>query len=203
MDLLASIAASRLAAQQRAMEVTADNFANANTPGYKEHRVQFSDWLSRQRGAHHRLYPGPRHLARAAARHAEPYRQPARPGADRRRLFHRQHAERPAADARRAVRADARRPLADGAGNAVLDTNGQPIRVSPADTQAHRRRRRNGVQRERAARQDRRGHAQRPDADHCRGRHAVPRRHADHAGQPHRPSCRARSRIPTSSRCWS
>jgi len=51
MDLLASIAASRLAAQQRAMEVTADNFANANTPGYKEHRVQFSDWLSRQRGA--------------------------------------------------------------------------------------------------------------------------------------------------------
>jgi flagellar basal-body rod protein FlgF len=50
MDIVSSIAASRLVAQQRAMDVIADNIANANTPGFKAERVQFSDWLSRQNG---------------------------------------------------------------------------------------------------------------------------------------------------------
>jgi len=44
------IALSRLIAQQRAMDVTANNVANADTPGYKAQRVLFSDWLSPQRG---------------------------------------------------------------------------------------------------------------------------------------------------------
>ena len=42
------IALSRLVAQQRAMDVTANNMANADTPGFKTQRVLFSDWLSRQ-----------------------------------------------------------------------------------------------------------------------------------------------------------
>ena len=50
MQNITSIAASRLAAQQRALDVTADNIANAGTPGYKAVRIQFSDWLSRQHG---------------------------------------------------------------------------------------------------------------------------------------------------------
>lgn len=48
MDITTSVAASRLVAQQRAMDVTANNIANANTPGYRAERVQFSDWIDRQ-----------------------------------------------------------------------------------------------------------------------------------------------------------
>ncbi len=48
MDNTTSIAVSRLIAQQRAMDVTANNIANANTPGYRAERVQFSDWLQRE-----------------------------------------------------------------------------------------------------------------------------------------------------------
>lgn len=50
MDLNTTIAASRLVAQQRAMDIVANNLANANTPGFKQQRVQFSDWISRQAG---------------------------------------------------------------------------------------------------------------------------------------------------------
>src|SRR6185437_9456757 len=50
MDINSSVAVSRLAAQERVMDVIAGNIANENTPGYKMERVQFSDWLTRQRG---------------------------------------------------------------------------------------------------------------------------------------------------------
>jgi flagellar basal-body rod protein FlgF len=39
MDIVSSIAASRLVAQQRSMDVIAGNIANANTPGFKAERV--------------------------------------------------------------------------------------------------------------------------------------------------------------------
>lgn len=48
MDLISNVATSRLVAQEREMDVIAHNIANANTPGFKAERVQFSDWLSRQ-----------------------------------------------------------------------------------------------------------------------------------------------------------
>src|ERR1700712_2019388 len=51
MEMPSYIALSRLVAQSRALEVTATNMANANTPGFKAGRVLFSDWLSRQTGA--------------------------------------------------------------------------------------------------------------------------------------------------------
>ena len=44
------IALSRLMSQQRAMDVVANNIANADTPGYKTQHVQFSDWLLRTNG---------------------------------------------------------------------------------------------------------------------------------------------------------
>ena len=71
MDNTTYVAISRLTAQQRAMDVTADNIANAGTSGYKAERVLFTDWLSRQHnttaprgGAYGRLYAGPRDLSR-------------------------------------------------------------------------------------------------------------------------------------------
>ena len=51
MDNATYVATSRLIAQQRGMDVIADNIANANTPGFKAERVLFSDWLARQHGA--------------------------------------------------------------------------------------------------------------------------------------------------------
>jgi flagellar basal-body rod protein FlgF len=47
MNLPSLIAISSLAAQQRELEVTANNLANANTPGVRAERVLFNDWLSR------------------------------------------------------------------------------------------------------------------------------------------------------------
>lgn len=46
-----TIALSRLMAQQRAIDVTATNIANANTPGYRAGRMLFSDWLLREPAA--------------------------------------------------------------------------------------------------------------------------------------------------------
>src|SRR5580658_984194 len=51
MNLASNIAVSRLVAAQRAMDITADNLANVDTPGYKSEHVLFSDWLSRQGGS--------------------------------------------------------------------------------------------------------------------------------------------------------
>ncbi len=50
MENATTIALSRLVAQQRAMDVTASNLANANTPGFKAERTLFADWLDRQSG---------------------------------------------------------------------------------------------------------------------------------------------------------
>lgn len=50
MELPTLVALSRLAAQQRALDVTASNLANASTPGFKASRVLFTDWLSSQTG---------------------------------------------------------------------------------------------------------------------------------------------------------
>ena len=51
MDIASSIAASRLVAQSRALDVIANNLANAETPGFQAERVQFADWLSPQTDA--------------------------------------------------------------------------------------------------------------------------------------------------------
>jgi flagellar basal-body rod protein FlgF len=44
------IALSRMVAQQRALDVRAENIANADTPGFKGESVMFSDYLLQQRG---------------------------------------------------------------------------------------------------------------------------------------------------------
>ena len=50
MQNITTIALSRMTAQQRALDVTAGNIANANTPGYRAERLVFSDFLVRNRG---------------------------------------------------------------------------------------------------------------------------------------------------------
>jgi len=142
MDLASSIATSRLVAQQRALDVIADNLANANTPGFKAERVQFSDWLTRQSGGS--MPPGGNPIAYTQDRATWREQQAGTIS----------HTGNPfdiavtgsgyftvnTANGPRLTR-DGRFGLlpsgtiADAAGNAVLDNNGQPIQLAPTDTQ--------------------------------------------------------------------
>lgn len=141
MDIASSIAMSRLVAQQRVLDVIANNLANANTPGFKAERVQFSDWLTRQSGG--KVPPGGGTIAytqdRATWREQQAgtithtgnpldlaltgngyftVNTPAGPRLTR--------------DGRFALMPNG--TIADAAGDPLLDTNGQPIQLAPADT---------------------------------------------------------------------
>ncbi|MBC7801402.1 MAG: flagellar hook-basal body complex protein [Gemmatimonadaceae bacterium] len=140
MNVPSSIALSRLMAQTRALEVTAMNLANANTPGFKAGRVMFSDWLSRQTGAD--APRGGRVLAfvqdRATYRdqQAGPVQQTGNPfdlAVSGDGYFSVETARGP-----RLTRAGRFTPMADGRlgdadGQALLDTAGAPIRIAAAD----------------------------------------------------------------------
>ncbi len=138
MDLNSSIAASRLVAQQRAMDIAANNLANANTPGFKQERVQFADWLSRQAGT-----DVPRGGGTVAFVQDRAIWRDLQPGA----LSHTGNTYDLALTAdgyftvntargTRLTRDGRFGPLPDGtltdsSGNTVLDPNGQPIRIPP------------------------------------------------------------------------
>lgn len=142
MDLISNVAMSRLAAQERVMEVVAHNIANANTPGFKTERVQFSDWLSRQSAT-----DAPRGGGTIA------YTQDRATWRDQRvgTLTHTGNpfdlsitsdgyftvgtvrGPRLTRDGRFGLTPSG--TLTDGAGNSLLDTNGRPIVLSQTDTQ--------------------------------------------------------------------
>ena len=141
MDNATTIALSRLSAQSRAMDMIAGNLANMSTPVFRAERMVFSDWLSAQSNT--TMPRGDRQLA---------YTQD--------RATYRDQAEgtltqtgnpldlalsgdgfftvRTAAGTRltRAGRftLQATGTITDEAGNALLDTNNQPMTVSAADT---------------------------------------------------------------------
>lgn len=142
MDITTSLAASRLIAQQRAMDITANNIANANTPGYRTERVQFSDWIDPQRGTEN--VPGGNSIVYTQDRAT--YREN-QAGAithtgntfdmaiagDGYFTVATKNGPRLTRDGRFGLLPDG--TIADSSGNAVLDTNGHPIRLSPTDTQ--------------------------------------------------------------------
>src|SRR5471030_2275953 len=142
MDITTSLAASRLLAQQRAMDITANNIANANTPGFRTERVQFSDWIDRQPGT--ASVPGGRAIVYTQDRAT--YRE-SQPGTithtantydlalsgDGYFTVNTQAGPRLTRDGRFGPMPDG--TLADSAGNAVLDTNGKPIQIASSDTQ--------------------------------------------------------------------
>jgi len=141
MDIASSIAVSRLAAQQRTMDVIADNIANANTAGFKAERVLFSDWLSRQPGGGASpgggtiTYPQDRATWReqqsGTLTHTGNTFDVAMTG-DGYFTVNTPRGPRLTRDGRFGVLPNG--TVADGAGNAVLDSNGQPIQLSPTDT---------------------------------------------------------------------
>jgi flagellar basal-body rod protein FlgF len=142
MDIASSVATSRLVAQQRAMDVIANNIANANTPGYRAERVQFSDWISRQTGA--ATPPGGGTIAytqdRATWRdqqagsltHTGNQFDLALAG-DGYFTVNTSRGPRLTRDGRFGPTPDG--TITDGAGNPLLDANGQPIQLAATDTQ--------------------------------------------------------------------
>jgi flagellar basal-body rod protein FlgF len=141
MDIVSSVAASRMIAQQRATDVTADNIANANTPGFKAERMLFSDWVSRQNGG--TVIRGEAGIAYTQDRAT--WRDP-RAGtlshtgnpldlaitSDGYFTVNTPRGPRLTRDGRFGLMPSG--TVADSSGNAVLDTNGQPIVLAQTDT---------------------------------------------------------------------
>ena len=145
MDITTSLAASRLMAQQRLMDLAANNMANANTPGFRASRLQFADWIDAQAGT--TGTPGSRTITytqdRATWREAQPgsLTHTGNPYdlaiSDGQGYFTVSTANGP-----RLTRDGRFGPLpngmlADDSGNPVLGTDGRPIQLSPNDTQVH------------------------------------------------------------------
>jgi flagellar basal-body rod protein FlgF len=141
MDITSSVAASRLVAQQRVMDVIADNIANANTSGFKAERVQFSDWLTRQRGADaprgDRTIAYPQDRATWRDQKAGTLTHTGNPfdlgiTSDGFFTVRTSNGPRLTRDGRFGLMPDG--TIADSGGNAVLDSNGQAIVLSSTDT---------------------------------------------------------------------
>jgi flagellar basal-body rod protein FlgF len=142
MDITISLAASRLVAQQRAMDITANNIANANTPGYRTERVQFSDWIDQQPGT--ASPPGGHSVTytqdRATYRESEPGTLTHTANPLELALTGDGYFTVNTKAGPRLTRAGGfgRMPdgtLADSSGNAVLDVTGKPIQIAASDTQ--------------------------------------------------------------------
>lgn len=136
------IALSRLDTQQRAMDVVANNIANANTDGYKAQRVLFSDYLSKQHGVDAPTggatlsYTQDRatyldHQDGSLSQTGNPLDMALTgPG-----FFTVSTAAGPrlTRSGRFGMLSDGR--IADASGNLLLDTGGNPLQLSPSDTQ--------------------------------------------------------------------
>jgi flagellar basal-body rod protein FlgF len=142
MDNTTNIALSRLTAQSRAMEVTANNIANMSTPGYRAERMVFADFLSAQTGAdspkgeHSLAYTQDRATYRDRAEGT--VTQTGNPldlalSGDGYFTVQTQAGTRLTRAGRFTLQANG--GITDEAGNALLDSAGAPLRIAAADTQ--------------------------------------------------------------------
>ena len=138
MDITANVATSRLVAQQRAMDVLANNIANANTPGFKAERVLFSDWLSSQLAPPERSVAYTQDRATWREQQAGTLTHTGNPldlalTSDGYFTVNTPRGPRLTRDGRFGLLPSG--TVADSAGNAVLDSNGKPVQLSSTDTQ--------------------------------------------------------------------
>ena len=141
MDNTTNIALSRLVAQSRNMDVIAGNLANMSTPGYRAERVIFADWLAPRTGSG--TPPGGRQIAFTQDRST--YRDRAEGtlthtgnpldialSSDGYFTVSTANGTRLTRAGRFTLQADG--TIADEAGSALLDVNGQKLSVAPSDT---------------------------------------------------------------------
>jgi flagellar basal-body rod protein FlgF len=130
------ISLSSLVVQQRALEVAANNVANAETPGYKAERMMFSDWVSRQPDGSGIDFVQDRATYRdfqeGALTHTGNPLDLALGGPGWFTVM--------TANGPRLTRAGRFQPTTDGtliddAGDALLDANGQKLQIASSDTQ--------------------------------------------------------------------
>jgi len=141
MNNATDIALSRLTAQMRAMDITANNLANMSTPGYRAERMVFADWLSPQsrttapRGDTQLAFTQDRATYRERAEGS--LTQTGNPldlalSGDGFFTVQTANGTRLTRAGRFTLQASG--TITDEAGNALLDTNGQTMTVAAADT---------------------------------------------------------------------
>lgn len=142
MNIASLVAASRLVAQERAIEVTAMNIANVNTPGFQASRTQFSEWLSPPRNG--TAAPGQSPVAytqvRATWRDAQPGTLMQTGNPFDLALQNGGYFTVGTSRGPRLTRDGRFIPLPNGtigdeAGEALLDINGKPLQLAAGDTQ--------------------------------------------------------------------
>ncbi len=135
------VALSRLMAQERTMDVMANNVANSNTPGYKAQHVLFSDWLLPTNQMQARIGETAIDFTqdRATWRDHSPgtLTHTGEPldlaiGAQGFFTVRTANGDRLTRAGRFSLQADG--TIGDDDGNPLLDTGGSPLRVSPGDT---------------------------------------------------------------------
>ncbi|MEJ1977639.1 MAG: flagellar hook-basal body complex protein [Acetobacteraceae bacterium] len=136
-----TIALSRLVAQQRSLDVTAANLANSSTPGFKAERMLFADFLDRQkqvdapRGGGTLDYTQDRATYRNQEEGAITHTaNPLDLAVGGNGFFTVMTAQGPRITRAGRFSLQPNGTIGDVDGNALLDTSGQPVRVSPADT---------------------------------------------------------------------
>ena len=128
------IALSSLMAQQRALDVTANNVANAQTPGFKAERMVFTEWMSRQPNQSRIAYVQDRATYRD--RQDGTMTHTGNPldlalGGDGWFTVATSRGPRLTRAGRFAPATDG--TIVDSAGNALLDTNGRKLQIAPSD----------------------------------------------------------------------
>jgi flagellar basal-body rod protein FlgF len=136
MDNITTVALSRIVAQDRALDVTAGNIANAATPGFRAERMLFTAWLAQE----------PRGGPIAYAQDQATFRDPA-PGTrritgnpldiaigDAEGWFTVQTPRGPRLTRAGQFRLDAGGAVVDALGDQLLDVNGRPLQTAPTDT---------------------------------------------------------------------
>jgi flagellar basal-body rod protein FlgF len=142
MNNATDIALSRLTAQMRAMDITANNLANMSTPGYRAERMVFADFLTPQtrttapRGDTQLAFTQDRATYRERAEGT--LTQTGNPldlslSGDGFFTVQTANGTRLTRAGRFTLQADG--TITDEAGHALLDTGGKKLTVTPADTQ--------------------------------------------------------------------
>ncbi len=142
MQIATNVALSRIVAQQRAMDVTATNLANADTPGFKTSRTLFSDWLSTPSGIDPvrggRVVASTQDRATYRDQSAGPLNHTGNPldlAITGPGFFTVQTKAGPMLTRAGRFNMQPDGTVADDDGDALLDTAGKPVRVAAADTQ--------------------------------------------------------------------